>query len=105
MVAGELALDTELRCCRSSTSPLSTAMLERSTVALFRDCLRLASHIGGDSPKGIALKQLVKDGFHKHKGETDPAKIEQLREDATRALSNYLVMKSLNRATDSDRGL
>ena len=80
-------------------------MLERSTVALFRDCLRLASHIGGDSPKGIALKQLVKDGFHKHKGETDPAKIGQLREDATRALSNYLVMKSLNRATDSDRGL
>ena len=47
----------------------------------------------------------MKDGFHKHKGETDPAKIEQLREDATRALSNYLVMKSLNRATDSDRGL
>lgn len=79
-------------------------MLERSTLHLFRDCLRLASHIGGTSPKGLALKKVVTEGFRKHKGETDPARIAELREDATRALSNYLVMKSLNRSADSDRG-
>ena len=47
---------------------------------------------------------MVREGFRKHKDVTDAAEIERLRGDATRALSNYLVMKSLNRK-DSDRGL
>lgn len=79
-------------------------MLERSTIHLFRDCLRLASHVGGDSPKGLALKRMVKEGFHKHKAVTDAAEIERLRADGVRALSNYLVMQSLDRK-DSDRGM
>ena len=79
-------------------------MLERSTLHLFRDCMRLAAHVGGDSAKGLALKRMVREGFRKHKDVTDAAEIERLRGDATRALSNYLVMKSLNRK-DSDRGL
>ena len=57
-----------------------------------------------DSAKGLALKRMVREGFRKHKDVTDAAEIERLRGDATRALSNYLVMKSLNRK-DSDRGL
>jgi len=73
------------------------ASLERTTIQLFRDCLRTASHIGGDSPKGLALKQAVRDGFRKHLAVRDPAEVERLRGDAVRALSNYLVMKSLNR--------
>ena len=84
---------------------LSIRMLERSTIHLFRDCLRLAGHIGGSSPKGLALKKVVSEGFKKHKNVADKAEIEKLRADATRALSNYLVMKSLDRKTDSDRGL
>ena len=40
----------------------------------------------------------------KRRGAHLRAEIERLRGDATRALSNYLVMKSLNRK-DSDRGL
>ena len=73
-------------------------MLERTTLQLFRDCLRTAHHIGGDSAKGRALKQVVKDGFRKHIGVTDAAEISKLKEDAIRALSNYLVMKSLNKS-------
>ena len=73
-------------------------MLERTTLQLFRDCLRTAHHIGGDSAKGRALKQVVKDGFRKHIGVTDAAEISKLKADAVRALSNYLVMKSLNKS-------
>ena len=72
-------------------------MLERTTLQLFRDCLRTAHHIGGDSAKGRALKQVVKEGFRKHAGVTDAAEISKLKADAVRALSNYLVMKSLNK--------
>ena len=75
-------------------------MLERTTLQLFRDCLRTAHHIGGDSAKGRALKQVVKDGFRKHIGVTDAAEIEKLKADAVRALSNYLVMKSLNKSKE-----
>ena len=73
-------------------------MLERTTLQLFRDCLRTAHHIGGDSAKGRALKQVVKEGFRKHAGVTDAAEIAKLKADAVRALSNYLVMKSLNKS-------
>ena len=72
-------------------------MLERTTLQLFRDCLRTAHHIGGDSAKGRALKQVVKDGFRKHASVTDSEEIAKLKADAVRALSNYLVMKSLNK--------
>ena len=72
-------------------------MLERTTLQLFRDCLRPAHHVGGDSAKGRALKQVVKDGFRKHASVTDSEEIAKLKADAVRALSNYLVMKSLNK--------
>ena len=77
---------------------LQRPMLERTTLQLFRDCLRTAHHIGGDSAKGRALKQVVKEGFRKHIGVTDAAEISKLKADAVRALSNYLVMKSLNKS-------
>ena len=82
-----------LRAVHGSPRP----MLERTTLQLFRDCLRTAHHIGGDSAKGRALKQVVKEGFRKHAGVTDAAEISKLKADAVRALSNYLVMKSLNK--------
>lgn len=73
-------------------------MLERTTLNLFRDCLRTAHHVGGDSAKGRALKQVVKDGFRKHALVKDAAEVAKLKADAIRAMSNYLVMKSLNKA-------
>mmetsp|Transcript_968 Transcript_968/g.2873 ORF Transcript_968/g.2873 Transcript_968/m.2873 type:complete len:83 (-) Transcript_968:83-331(-) len=76
-------------------------MLERPTLAIYRDCLRLAAHIGGRSAKGLQLRAIARDAFRKHKNETDPQRIEQLRADAVRALSNYLVMKTLKRKPDA----
>ena len=40
----------------------------------------------------------MKEGFRKHIGVTDAAEISKLKADAIRALSNYLVMKSLNKS-------
>lgn len=72
-------------------------MLERSTLALYRDCIRLANHIGGKSAKGQQLRAIAREAFKKHMHETDTRRIEVLRADATRALSNYLLMKTLHK--------
>lgn len=75
--------------------------MERSTVQLFRDCLRLAKHIGGDAGKGVQLRTIAREAFKKRKAETDPQKIESLKADAIRALSNYLVLKTLKQKKKS----
>ncbi|POM79750.1 mitochondrial protein [Phytophthora palmivora] len=59
---------------------------------LYRDCLRLAKHIGGNSKKGQAIKELVRREFEKGRSETDPEKIEALKANAVRGLSNYLML-------------
>ena len=46
---------------------------------LFRDCLRLASHIGGQSAKGIGLRTMIRSEFRKNTAVSDPAAIETLR--------------------------
>ena len=74
--------------------------LERTTVQLYRDCLRVAKHIGGDSAKGVQLRGVARSAFKRNAGETDPEKIKALRADAVRALSNYLVMQTLKTKKD-----
>ena len=69
--------------------------MERTSVQLYRDCLRMVKHIGGNSSKGLALRKIVRVNFRKNIGERDERKIEALKADAIRALSNYLVMKTL----------
>ncbi|KAG7397489.1 hypothetical protein PHYBOEH_000641 [Phytophthora boehmeriae] len=64
----------------------------RTTIQLYRDCMRLAKHIGGSSKKGLAIKQLVRREFEKGRHETDPEKIEALKANAIRGLSNYLML-------------
>ncbi|KAJ0406355.1 hypothetical protein P43SY_006963 [Pythium insidiosum] len=54
--------------------------------------MRLAKHIGGNSKKGQAIKSLIRREFEKGRSETDPEKIEALKANAVRGLSNYLVM-------------
>lgn len=57
----------------------------------------MAQHIGGRSPKGMQLRAIARSSFKQHRDETDEARIAQLKADAIRALSNYLVMKSLDK--------
>ena len=62
---------------------------------LFRDCMRLVGHIApGNSPKGLALRAMVRTEFKKSMHEKDEAKIEVLKAGAIRALSNYMLYES-----------
>lgn len=66
----------------------------KTTVHLFRDCLRLAHYIASNSPKGHLLKATIRSSFKRHKNETDPVVIESLKGNAVRALANYLMVES-----------
>eukprot|EP00953_Heterococcus_sp_UTEX-ZZ885_P023575 12949-Heterococcus_DN1.PRE.1 len=55
---------------------------------LYRDCLRLANHVGGRSPKGEAMRKMIGLEFRKNATERDAKKIEDLKVNtATMALS------------------
>ncbi len=57
--------------------------------------MRLVRHIApGSSPKGLALRAMVRGEFMKSKDEKDEAKIETLKAGAIRALSNYMLYES-----------
>jgi|TARA_B100000795_G_scaffold245073_1_gene209981 hypothetical protein len=70
------------------------AQFTRTSQQLYRDCLRLATRLGGRSAKGIALRTMVKAEFVKNKSETDELKIIEQKNAAMRALSNYLIHQS-----------
>ena len=65
-----------------------------ATNQLYRHCLRLVNHVGGNSAKGKQLRKVVRIEFIKNKDETDEAKINGLKNNAVRALTNYLMMES-----------
>jgi len=69
--------------------------VQRTSLQLYRDCLRLVSHIApGSSPKGLALRSTVRLEFSKNKDEEDEDKIEFMKAGAIRALSNYMLYES-----------
>ena len=67
----------------------------RTSAELYRDCLRLVNHIAGHSAKGASLRKIVQSEFRKNALVKDEKVVEQLRGNAVRALSNYLVMESM----------
>ena len=57
--------------------------------------MRLVRHVApGYSPKAKALRQTVRSQFEANKNEKDPIKIENLKANAVRALSNYMLYQS-----------
>lgn len=46
------------------------------------------------SPKGSQIRLIIKKEFLKNKNEIDPIRIESLKGNAIRALTNYLMMES-----------
>mmetsp|Transcript_5376 Transcript_5376/g.13825 ORF Transcript_5376/g.13825 Transcript_5376/m.13825 type:complete len:106 (+) Transcript_5376:203-520(+) len=66
----------------------------KSSAQLYRDCLRLIQHLAGESPKARELRRVVGAEFRRNKDETDEDKVEQLKFNAVRALSNYLLFES-----------
>ena len=68
---------------------------QRTSVELYRDLLRLIRHIApGSSPKALALRGTVRAEFDKSRHlcpKTDEGKIDALKANAVRALSNYML--------------
>ncbi|XP_044499217.1 uncharacterized protein LOC123220722 isoform X2 [Mangifera indica] len=63
---------------------LQTALppeLADNVIRLYRECLRRAKYIGHQQ-------------FKKHKHETDPEKIQKLKDDAARGLINHILYES-----------
>lgn len=62
--------------------------------------MRLVRHVApGYSPKGIALRQMVRSQFQANRHEKDPTRIESMKADAVRALSNYMLYQSAQKDT------
>ncbi|KAL3794062.1 hypothetical protein HJC23_008950 [Cyclotella cryptica] len=71
---------------------------QRTSIELYRDLLRLVSHIapGTTSPKSRALRTMIRTEFDKSRtlspdSHADAIKIEGLKANAVRALSNYML--------------
>uniref|UniRef100_A0A7S1CKJ3 Complex 1 LYR protein domain-containing protein n=1 Tax=Bicosoecida sp. CB-2014 TaxID=1486930 RepID=A0A7S1CKJ3_9STRA len=69
----------------------------KTTLQLYRDCLRLVKHIAGDSPKATHLRSIVGAQFRKNKDETDERKIHDMKQSAERALSNYFLFEHVQK--------
>ncbi|GAB5362797.1 hypothetical protein AAMO2058_000829500 [Amorphochlora amoebiformis] len=67
----------------------------KSSLEIYRDLCRLVNHIGARTPKGVAIMDTVRTKFKENRYESDLEKIQEMQEDARRALSNYLVSDSL----------
>lgn len=62
--------------------------------------MKLVRHIApGYSPKGVALRQMIRSQFQANRHELDPTKIEAMKSDAVRALSNYMLYNSAQKDT------
>ena len=53
--------------------------INKTTPQLYRDCLRLVKHVGGQSPKGRSMRALVGAEFRKNAAVTDEKALEKLR--------------------------
>lgn len=57
--------------------------------------MRLVRHLApGYSPKGTALRQMVRSQFQANRQLSDPVQIENAKASAVRALSNYMLYQS-----------
>ncbi|XP_027119885.1 uncharacterized protein LOC113765441 isoform X1 [Coffea eugenioides] len=61
---------------------------------LYRECLRRAKYIGHKQHNTELLVGMVRQQFKKHMHETDPDKIQKLKDDAARGLINHIIYES-----------
>mmetsp|Transcript_17013 Transcript_17013/g.34787 ORF Transcript_17013/g.34787 Transcript_17013/m.34787 type:complete len:90 (+) Transcript_17013:189-458(+) len=65
-----------------------------SVLKLYRDSLRLATHLGRKSGNVEALRSEVRKTFRANMDETDPEKIQTMKEAAFRGLGNYIFVEA-----------
>ncbi|XP_027115836.1 uncharacterized protein [Coffea arabica] len=61
---------------------------------LYRECLRRAKYIGHKQHNTELVVGMVRQQFKKHMHETDPDKIQKLKDDAARGLINHIIYES-----------
>jgi hypothetical protein len=80
----------------------SSNTVQRTTRQLYRDCLRLVRHMAPGifqetNRKATALRTMVRSEFKKNQHITNHDEIEVYKANAIRALSNYYVLKSVQK--------
>ncbi|KAJ4982096.1 hypothetical protein NE237_032933 [Protea cynaroides] len=76
---------------------LQTALppeLANNVIRLFRECLRRSRFIGLQQHNTQLVVDMVRQQFRKHMHETDPEKIQKLKDDAARGLINHILYES-----------
>ncbi|KAI7994537.1 hypothetical protein LOK49_LG11G00035 [Camellia lanceoleosa] len=76
---------------------LQTALppeLANNAIRLYRECLRRAKYIGTRQYNTELVVDMVRQQFKKHMHETDPEKIQKLKDDAARGLINHMLYES-----------
>jgi hypothetical protein len=72
---------------------MASTTVPRTSVQLYRDCLRLIRHVapGKSSSKAMALRTTVRTEFDRHRDLHDEERLEAAKANAVRALSNYML--------------
>ncbi|KAB2625125.1 hypothetical protein FF1_021721 [Malus domestica] len=76
---------------------LQTALppeLANNVIRLYRECLRRAKYVGHRQHNTELVVDMVRREFKKHKHETDPEKIQTLKDNAARGLINHILFES-----------
>lgn len=76
---------------------LQTALppeLANNVIRLYRECLRRAKYIGHQKHNTELLVNMVRQQFKRNKHETDPEKIQKMKDDAARGLINHILYES-----------
>ncbi|KAL1557102.1 hypothetical protein AAHA92_12630 [Salvia divinorum] len=70
--------------------------LANNAIRLYRECLRRAKYIGQKKFNTELLITMVREQFKKNMHETDPDKIQKMKDDAARGLINHRLYESEN---------
>ncbi|KAL5681369.1 hypothetical protein ACJX0J_007754, partial [Zea mays] len=68
--------------------------LADNVLRLYRECLRRAKYIGHQKHNTELLVAMVRQQFKKNMHETDPEKIQKMKDDAARGLINHILYES-----------
>eukprot|EP01094_Clydonella_sp_ATCC50884_P018781 TRINITY_DN3537_c0_g1_i1.p3 TRINITY_DN3537_c0_g1~~TRINITY_DN3537_c0_g1_i1.p3 ORF type:complete len:110 (-),score=26.48 TRINITY_DN3537_c0_g1_i1:590-877(-) len=75
----------------------------RPTLHIYRDLLRLAEHVGKQNNNTAFLKQTIRYQFRSNQFESNQDTIEEKRQDAIRALTNYFIYTAMKENDQSKK--
>ncbi|KAF7146428.1 hypothetical protein RHSIM_Rhsim04G0245400 [Rhododendron simsii] len=78
----------------SKSGNVKMAVLSINARKLYRECLRRAKYVGSRQHNTELVVDMVRQQFRKHMHETNPDKIQKLKDDAARGLINHILYES-----------